>query len=34
MIPERFEVSDALPRTSTGKVDRPALAERLSTGLT
>jgi len=30
MIPERFEVSDALPRTSTGKIDRPALAARLS----
>jgi amino acid adenylation domain-containing protein len=30
MIPERFEVSGALPRTSTGKIDRPALAARLS----
>jgi acyl-coenzyme A synthetase/AMP-(fatty) acid ligase len=30
MIPERFEVSLALPRTSTGKIDRPALAVRLS----
>jgi amino acid adenylation domain-containing protein len=32
MIPERFEVSDALPRTSTGKVDRPALIARVSPG--
>jgi amino acid adenylation domain-containing protein len=32
MIPERFEVSDVLPRTSTGKIDRSALAARLVTG--
>ncbi len=25
MVPDRFELSDGLPRTSTGKVDRPAL---------
>jgi amino acid adenylation domain-containing protein len=30
MIPERFEVDDALPKTSTGKIDRPALAARVS----
>ncbi len=29
MIPERFDVSDALPKTSTGKIDRPVLADRL-----
>jgi amino acid adenylation domain-containing protein len=32
MVPERFDVSDALPRTSTGKIDRAALAARLSAG--
>ncbi len=31
MIPERFEVSDRLPKTSTGKIDRPALIALLST---
>lgn len=28
MVPERIEVVDALPRTSTGKIDRRSLAER------
>ena len=32
MIPERFEVNGALPKTSTGKIDRPALAARVSPG--
>jgi amino acid adenylation domain-containing protein len=30
MLPERFEFARALPRTSTGKVDRQALLETLS----
>lgn len=32
MIPERFEVNEALPKTSTGKIDRTALAARVSPG--
>jgi long-chain acyl-CoA synthetase len=27
MIPERFDIRDALPKTSTGKVDRQQLTE-------
>ena len=26
MVPESFEVREQLPKTSTGKVDRPSLA--------
>jgi amino acid adenylation domain-containing protein len=32
MIPETFEIADALPRTSTGKIDRAALAARAAGG--
>jgi amino acid adenylation domain-containing protein len=31
MVPETFELADALPRTSTGKIDRTALAARTAT---
>jgi amino acid adenylation domain-containing protein len=30
MIPERFEIGDELPKTSTGKIDRPALTVRVN----
>lgn len=30
MIPESFEVNESLPKTSTGKIDRPALRARAS----
>ncbi len=32
MVPETFEIADVLPRTSTGKIDRPALAARAAGG--